>query len=335
MSVCPISDAWLKPLAPFMAEGAGINEININEPGRAWLVPAVGKKRKVELSELSYAWCRSLADLVSQQTNQRLSEETPLMSAHLLGGERIQFVSPPATTADAMAVSIRIPSRHTFALQDYRDSGALNDTTLDLNQAPIKPAAKRAADLVAAGRVEDALELSVKERLSIVISGGTYSGKTSLMNALLRLVPTDERLISLEDSHELHLPDHEDVVRLYYSRDSQGKSKAGPVELLQAGLRMNPSRFMLAELRGAEAYAYIRAVRSGHPGSITTVHADTPQLALEQMAMMVMQAGLGLGHSDVLRYLRGVVDLIVQIEFDASTGKRRIPSLFFTQVATL
>lgn len=331
MTVCSISDAWLLPLAKYLDVAAGINEVNINAPGQIWLVPALGEKRKVAAPEITFAWCRSLADLVSTSTNQKLTEENPLMSAHLPSGERIQFVSPPATTTGAMAISIRVPSQHTFQLSDYRDKGAFDNTTLALNSAPVKPSVGKVARLIREGAIEEALITAVVERLNIVISGGTFSGKTALMNALLAHVPTTERLICVEDAHELHLPLHEDVVRLYYSRDGQGKAKVGATDLLQAGLRMNPSRFMLAELRGSEAYAYIRAVRSGHPGSITTVHADTPQLAMEQMAMMVMQAGIGLSHPDVLRYLSTVVDLFVQIEYDPATQRRVVPSLFLTQ----
>lgn len=147
------------------------------------------------------------------------------------------------------------------------------------------------------------------------MSGATGSGKTTLSKALIAAIPSDERLITIEDARELEFH-HENSVRLFYSRDGGGTSSVGVQDLLVSCLRMKPSRILLAELRDSEAYFYLRNVNSGHPGSITTVHANSGVGAVEQLMLMIRQssAGAGLSRADIKGLVMSLVDVIIQME---------------------
>lgn len=154
----------------------------------------------------------------------------------------------------------------------------------------------------------------MRARKNIIVSGATGSGKTTLTKALLLEIPSDERLITLEDASELRLDGHPNAVRLFYSKDEQGLARVTPKRLLEACLRMRPDRILLAELRSDEAYYYLRNVNSGHPGSITSVHASSAMLAFEQLTLLVKESpgGRDLSREDIKALLHQLVDVVVQ-----------------------
>ena len=143
--------------------------------------------------------------------------------------------------------------------------------------------------LLAAGDYEAFMRLAVRGRKNILVSGPTGSGKTTWTKALIREIPSDERLVTIEDAQELVLDRHPNHVRLFYSKDDQGLARVTPKQLLECCLRMKPDRILLAELRAEEAFDYLRNVNSGHPGSITSVHAASAELAFEQLVLLVKQ----------------------------------------------
>ncbi len=158
----------------------------------------------------------------------------------------------------------------------------------------------------------EALALAVRARKNIIVSGGTSTGKTTFLNALLREVPAEERLILIEDTPEL-IVEHENKVGLVSVRGELGEAKVTANDLVSASLRMRPDRIILGELRGPEAFAFLRAINTGHPGSMTTIHADSPDGAVEQLVMLVLQGGTKLGRDDVRHYVRQSVDVFVQL----------------------
>jgi type IV secretion system protein VirB11 len=159
-----------------------------------------------------------------------------------------------------------------------------------------------------------------------VISGGTASGKTTLLNALVKEIARAERLVVIEDAPEVRL-DHPNAVGLVAVRGDLGEAQVDSDALLAAALRLRPDRILLGELRGPEAFAYLRAVNSGHPGSITTVHADSPAGALDQIALLAMTSGVDLGWDKVRAYVERVVDVVVQL--DRTAGARRLTEVTF------
>jgi type IV secretion system protein VirB11 len=182
--------------------------------------------------------------------------------------------------------------------------------------------------LLKANRIKDFLYHSILSKKNIIISGGTSTGKTTFTNACLRAIPRVERLITVEDAREIDLEQHPNRVHLLASKGGQGRANVTAQDLIEACLRLRPERIIVGELRGSEAFAFLRAINTGHPGSISTLHADTPEMALQQLKLMVMQAGLGMPPDDIINYIKNVVDIVVQLKRGAK-GRRYISEVYF------
>ena len=170
---------------------------------------------------------------------------------------------------------------------------------------------------------------AVLSRKNILVSGPTGSGKTTWTKALIREIPQDERLIAIEDARELVLDTHPNHVRLFYSKDDQGLARVTPKQLLESCLRMRPDRILLAELRSEEAFDYLRNVNSGHPGSITSVHAGSCELAFEQLVLLIKQSagGRSLARADIKSLLYLLIDVVIQ--FGVERHQRFIKEIYF------
>ncbi len=322
MSIAAL-DSYLLPIKNIM-ERDGVSEVSINQPKEVW-IEIGGDMVHQELPAFDLQHLKSLARLVAQSTDQRLSEEEPLLSATLPNGFRIQIVFPPACEQKSVVISIRKPSTLNWSLDDYEKLGMFDSTEIeekeDKNDLIL-------AKLLKLNRVKDFLQRAVLYKKNIIVSGGTSTGKTTFTNAMLRAIPHEERLITVEDAREITLSDHPNHVHLIASKGGQGRAKVSSQELIEACLRLRPERIIVGELRGAEAFSFLRAINTGHPGSISTLHADTPKMAMEQLKMMVMQAGLGMSPTEIMSYIKNVVEVIVQLK-RGSGGKRFISEIFF------
>lgn len=300
----------LRALEPVLADPE-VTEICINRPREAFIETRAGWRREA-LPFADFDWCRRLAKLAANFTRQRVDESCPLLSASLPGGERIQVVLPPATTAGCVAITIRRPSEDVWSITELGKRGLFRATRRS-GDAP-DANEERLLELLGAGEYEAFLRLAVVSRQNILVSGATGSGKTTWTKALIREIPADERLITIEDAQELVLDHHPNHVRLYYSKDDQGLARVTPKQLLEACLRMKPDRILLAELRAEEAFDYLRNVNSGHPGSIASIHAASAELAFEQLVLLVKQSSAGreLARRDIQMLLYRLVDVIIQ-----------------------
>ncbi|MFT4247423.1 MAG: P-type DNA transfer ATPase VirB11 [Pseudomonas sp.] len=295
---------YLEPFAPWLGAD-DVTEILVNRPGEVWIerlgVPGMQREAVAAVDD---TLMERLATQVARISHQAISREHPLLSATLPDGARVQLVGPPATRRH-WALAIRRHLDLDLPLDSYRFA---------------EPAQRADAQWQPQASLESLRE-AVQRRRTILISGGTSSGKTTFLNALLKEVPAHERILAVEDTPELHLgqPNHLGLVAV---KGEQGETRVGTGDLLQAALRLRPDRLLLGEVRGAEAVTFLRAINTGHPGSFTTVHANTPLGALEQLALMVMQSGLGLSRADTLAYIHSVVDMVVQL--GRVGGERRI-----------
>lgn len=316
----------LRPLRPWLDDPA-IGEISINQPGEIW-VDRHGVTERIDVPELDYQHLSFVADLVASFTQQKVSAATPLLSAKTPEGYRIQVVLPPAVPQGTIAVSIRRPALLDLSLDQYQELGRLNvkNSTTDHPQS----VQQTLLELRDNGHILACLKLAVKARKNIIVAGGTYTGKTTFMNALIKAIPLTERLIMIEDVEELK-PPHPNQLRLLYSRNAQGQANVDATMLLEACLRLRPDRILLGELRGAEAFAFLRSARSGHSGSITSVHADSPAKVLDQLVLMCLQAGLKMDKPDLLAFICSVVDVIVQWRYDH--GHRFIQEVWINESA--
>ncbi|HVW69138.1 MAG TPA: P-type DNA transfer ATPase VirB11 [Steroidobacteraceae bacterium] len=307
-------DLTLQALRPLLADPE-VTEICINRPGEAFVETRGGWRRQT-LAFASFDWCRRLAKLVAHSTRQRVDESSPLLSASLPGGERIQIVLPPATPLDCVAITIRRPADTVWSIAELASRGLFR-TTRPANEALDETEAELLR-LLAAADYESFMRLAVRSRKNILVSGPTGSGKTTWTKALIREIPADERLVTIEDAQELVLDRHANHVRLFYSKDGQGQARVTPKQLLECCLRMRPDRILLAELRAEEAFDYLRNVSSGHPGSITSVHATSAELAFEQLVLLVKQSqgGRELARRDIKSLLYVLVDVVIQCGVD-------------------
>jgi type IV secretion system protein VirB11 len=314
----------LLPFAPFLGNKS-LFEVVINQPGQV-LTEGMNGWQSHDVPELTFARLSHLARAVASYSNQTINDTHPVLSATLPDGERIQIVIPPATQENIISLTIRKPSTVSFTLDDMRAGGFFDEVKIaseDLTAEEIE-----LQDLLARGDNVGFLKRAVQTRKNIIISGATGSGKTTLSKALIKYIPDDERIITIEDTPELEIP-QPNHVRLYYSKGNQGRAKVGPKELLESCLRMRPDRILLQELRDGTAFYYIRNVNSGHPGSITTVHADSARLAFEQLTLLVKESegGQDLERDDIRKLLYLLVDVVVQCK--RINGQFRAPEIYF------
>lgn len=310
-------------LSRFLAE-PGVLEVLSNEAGRVWIETTVGWSER-EVPELTDARAQNLARAVATLTHQHIGRERPILSATLPEGERVQFVLPPAIEEGRVSITIRKPSAVAYSLDELDHGGLFADVR---RHARLAEDDRRLSDLLLGGNIRRFLGEAVRARKNFIISGATGSGKTTLSKALIAEIPLNQRIITIEDTPELVVP-HRNRVALRYSKDGQGAAKAGPKELLEACLRMRPDRILLQELRDGTAFTYLRNVNSGHPGSITTVHADSCALAFEQLTLLVKESegGRGLDRADIRDLLVATIDVVIQCK--RVDGKFRVTEIDF------
>ena len=302
-------DAYLAPFRPWL-ERETVTEILANGPGELWVEDAAHRgMQRIDLPELTDQLLQRLAEQVARVSHQAINREHPLLAATLPDGARIQMCGPPATR------------RHwAMAIRRHR----LLDLPLDAyDRGPIETRAEPALPDPQAEPIAFLRE-AIRRRRTILISGGTSTGKTTFLNAMLHEIPAQERVVLVEDTAELRLPGANGV-GLIAVKGELGEARVSSADLLQAALRLRPDRIVLGELRGAETISFLRAINTGHPGSFSTVHANTPRGALDQIALMAMQTGIGLTRSETLEYAASVIDIVVQL--DRIDGKRGIAAI--------
>ena len=310
--------SYLAPLNDMLAR-PDVTDIYVNRPGELWIETIGGAIERHEAPGLDEATLARLARQIAALSHQGISREHPLLSATLPDGARVQIIAPPATRG-GMAVAIRKHVTSDLTLDDYVSAGAFEETRRG-NRLEASQVDKALAALLADGDVAGMLSAAVRARKNILVSGGTSTGKTTFLNALIREIPAEERLIFIEDTPEIHLH-HSNALGLLAARSELGEARIDMNDVLAASLRMRPDRIILGELRGPEAYAFLRAINTGHPGSMTSVHADSAERAIEQIVLLVLQAGTQLGRDDVRHYVRSTVDVFVQLT--RTGGRRRV-----------
>jgi pilus assembly protein CpaF len=275
----------LGPLEVLLADPT-VNEIMVNDPWNVY-IERDGRLERGEITFRDEAHLRHVIDRIVAPIGRRIDESSPLVDARLPDGSRVNVIIPPLAL-HGPALTIRKFSRQPFTLDRLVELGTLSEAM--------------AAYLASA----------VRQRASIIVSGGTGSGKTSTLNALGLCIPEDERLISIEDAAELRLQ-HPHIVSLE-SRPAnlEGQGEVTIRTLVRNALRMRPDRIIVGEVRGGEAFDMLQAMNTGHRGSLTTLHANSPADALIRLESMVLMAGFELPVSAIRRMIGGAIEVIVQ-----------------------
>lgn len=287
------------PIQPFL-EDPEVNEIMVNNPIEIF-VERDGNLYPAEVSFRDGDHIRAVIERMIAPVGRRIDESSPYVDARLPDGSRINAVIPP--------LAIRGPSLtiRKFASQPFTIDRLIELDTLNLAMARF-------------------LKIGIEKKLNMIVSGGTGSGKTSTLNALIREIPPQERLVVIEDTAELQV-----VSRNYVSLESrppnvEGKGEVTIQHLVRNALRMRPDRIIVGEVRGPEAFDMLQAMNTGHPGSFTTVHANSPIDAVRRVESMVLTAGLELPQAIIREQLASAVDLILQQE-RLSGGARKVISI--------
>jgi pilus assembly protein CpaF len=287
------------PLEPLLRD-PDISEIMVNGADMIY-VERSGKLYRVETHFSNEAHLRRVIDKIVGRVGRRVDEASPLVDARLPDGSRVNAVINPIALDGAM-LTIR-----KFSQDPYTD-----------------------ADLIAFGTitasVRDFLRACVIGRRNVIISGGTGSGKTTTLNVISSFIPEDERIVTIEDAAELQL--HQDHVLRLESRPAniEGKGSIAIRDLVKNSLRMRPDRIVVGEVRDGAALDMLQAMNTGHDGSITTVHANTPRDSLSRLETMVLMAGVELPVRAIREQVAGAVDLIVQ-QARLKDGSRRIVAI--------
>jgi pilus assembly protein CpaF len=274
----------LGPLEPLLADPA-VDEVMVNGPGSVY-VERHGKLERAGVefageTELMHAIERVLAPL-----GRRVDEAAPLCDARLADGSRVNVVIPPLSLTGP-CLTIRRFRREGFSLRDLVARGTM-------------PVA-----------VAELLAVCVAARASILVSGGTGSGKTTTLNALSGAIPGEERIVTIEDAAELQLRQRH-VVRLEARpANLEGRGEVTIRQLVRNALRMRPDRIVVGEVRGSECLDMLQALNTGHDGSMTTVHANSPADALRRVETLALMAGVGLPHAAVREQAASAIDLVV------------------------
>jgi type IV secretion system protein VirB11 len=317
-------NSYLAPFAQWLDAG-DVTEILVNRPGEVWVERiGAGQMELYDAPAIDAQLLERLAHQIARINHQGVSRETPLLAAVLPGGARVQMVLPPATRGE-VALAIRKHIVHDLTLEDYLESGGFGKWDSAGATEPeihVSLSAK-----LESGDTLGFLREAVAARKTILLSGGTSSGKTTLLNALLKEIPAHERVIAIEDTPEIKLG-RPNAIGLVAVASDQGEARITIDDLMRASLRMRPDRLIVGELRGNETVTFLRAINTGHPGSLSTIHASSPEGAFEQIALMCMQAGLGLSRTETIHYAKSMIDIVVQM--DRRAGRREITSISFS-----
>jgi pilus assembly protein CpaF len=287
------------PIEPLLADDS-VSEIMVNGPHDVW-IEREGRLHRTPVRFADEHHIRRIINKIVGQVGRRVDESSPMVDARLPDGSRVNAVLPPLSLSGPL-LTIRKFSKQRLDLDDMLRLGTLTRESVDF------------------------FEAALKAELNILISGGTGSGKTTLLNAMSTAISGDERIVTIEDAAELRL-NQRHVLRLESRpKNVEGQGEIPIRELVRNALRMRPDRIIVGEVRGAEALDMLQAMNTGHDGSLSTIHANSPRDALGRVETMVLMAGLDFPMRAVRQQLSSALDLIVHIE-RFGDGARRVTSI--------
>jgi pilus assembly protein CpaF len=284
------------PLEPFLRDDT-VTEVMVNAHDKIY-VERHGKLERVTAAFVDNAHLLRIIDKIVSQVGRRVDEASPMVDARLPDGSRVNAIIPPLALRGP-TVTIRKFSRDPYTMSDLIGFGTIT------------------------GKAAQFLSACVRGKLNVLISGGTGTGKTTTLNALSAYVPGDERIVTIEDAAELQLQQEHVIVLESRPPNIEGQGEVRIRELVRNALRMRPDRIIVGEVRGAETLDMLQAMNTGHEGSLTTIHANSPRDALSRLETLVLTAGVELPLRAIREQISSAFDLLVQIQ-RLVDGSRRI-----------
>lgn len=324
----------LVPLKEFM-ENERISEILINKPQEVF-VEEDGGMRLIEMPMLTSLYLRRLFTLIANENRQCLSEESPILSGNLFDGSRVQLVIPPVSQHETL--SIRKFTLKNLNFDDYEHYGFFAETpsnyrSHDTGTSPAQAFLFAGVTAVSSQNLQTLyktkhwqafIQQAIHHKKNILISGGTSSGKTTFLNACIQQIPQNERLIILEDTFEVQVPQANHVRLKAFKQIGDKTAHVAMQDLVQASLRLRPDRLIMGEIRGREIFDFVAACSTGHAGSLATIHANSPKVAFMRMAQLYkLNPVANMNENDIYNILHEVIDVIVQVA-KTSEGRRLV-----------
>lgn len=316
----PALAQYLAPISQFLA--GDITEVCVNRPGELWTETFQGWE-KHQVPELTYARMDQLATLVANFNNDRVGRDKPFLSGTLPNRERVQIVVPPATTEGTVSITIRKPSMVDKTLEELEAEGSFSDAREATDG--LSDVDRELLDLRRRGLIRQFLELAVVSRKNILLGGATGSGKTTVMKSLAKCIPHSERVITIEDAHELFMADHPNKVHLFYRSGKEDGPQSTSQECLRSCMRMKPDRILLAELRGTEVWDYMDSLNSGHPGSLSSLHCNSALDAFNRLTSLIKMSdgGMNLAPEYIQQMCLENIDIVLFYK------RRRLQEIYF------
>ncbi|MBS7776858.1 P-type DNA transfer ATPase VirB11 [Acidovorax sp. CCYZU-2555] len=308
-----------------------VTEIQINRPGELWL-----RKRDVYYAEqrdvpaLTYSLLSSLAEVTASFKSLEVDRAMPILSAEIpvnledgipdfeRGTYRTEMILPPVVPERTIAMTIRKQSLVKMTLPMYSQQGAFRFVNGDVDNGPCSDA--RLLQLYHAGQWAEFLRAAVLARKNIAISAGTYCGKTTCLNALVQEIPAHERIVTIEDAREIE-PAQPNCVRLSYARhQAAGQTAVTPATLLRSCMRLTPDRVIMGEVRGPEAVEFLGLLNTGHKGTLTTIHTDSPSEMYDRFGEL-MDGHTSMTREQVIERVKRRIDVVVQWKYTEREGR--------------
>lgn len=278
-------DMLLLPIQKYL-DDPNVDEVTINQPKELWTKNFNGWT-KHEIPELTLQHIQSLITAVCTYNSVK---EASNLSLRMPKGERAQITTFPALIDGQISFNIRKHGERVFTLEELNEQGAFEDWKDTKLDGGISKIDKHLLELKESNKIMEFLQAAILNHKNIIIAGATGSGKTTFARALIKKVPTTERIITIEDVHELFLPEHPNKLHMMFGT---GTGRITADEALTACMRLSPDRIFLAELRGNEAWEYLNSLNTGHSGSITTVHANSAAHTFERVATLIKKSDVG------------------------------------------
>jgi pilus assembly protein CpaF len=287
------------PLEKFLADPT-VTEIMVNGPGEIW----IERNGLLEFTPMRFtddSHLRRIINKIVAQVGRRIDEASPMVDARLQDGSRVNAIIPPLSLSGPL-VTVRKFTKNRLELSDFVRLGTLSDESIEF------------------------LRRCVQAELNILVSGGTGSGKTTLLNALSAAIPDGDRIVTIEDAAELELHQRHTLRLEARPANIEGEGQVTIRDLVRNSLRMRPDRIIVGEVRGAEALDMLQAMNTGHDGSLTTLHANTPRDALSRVETMVLMAGYDLPVRAIRQQVASALDLIIHLE-RLQDGTRKVTAI--------
>ncbi|HYD60581.1 MAG TPA: P-type DNA transfer ATPase VirB11 [Noviherbaspirillum sp.] len=333
------------PLKPFL-DNPEVNELIVNYPKKIFLKKG-GRTEVVDAPEIDLEFLKALGRRLANLTNKSFGPKDTSLSTHLPTGERVEMTHPPTCPAHTRYLNIRKHVAASFTHDEIVEFGYyrytkhqysihLDDTTRERLHSLLSEQEQELWALAKAKNFPEFIRKAIKYKQNIVVSGATYSGKTTYLRALIELIDRDERIVTVEDTPEMPLPNHPDHNALFYKKNPDDEG-ATAKEVLHSVMRKSPGRILLAELRGDEAMFYLSDVLAGgHPGGLTTTHSGSTKEAFSRLALLILASPTGqtLDLATILKQLYMTVNVVVQLVLDKEKG-RHVPEIYYDPIYRL